>query len=680
MFLYRNMVIEESGDKKAALADLTKIDSDGRDKQYMWYRSALIQLDLGNKPAAEKLFRKLLEVNAENRDYHEGLRVSLGLPRLGGTAPSPDDAVSEDDALKLNTLYDEMRAKWKYNTYCKRFPLRYCQGDEFKQRLDTYMRRKLRKGVPSLFRDVNSLYGDAAKAKIIESLATQYYTNIKAEKRFSESDEPNSETPDVLVWVIFFLASHYEEQGEPQRALELLEEGLQHTPTAIDLYVLKARVLKHVRDFEQAYQVLNEAREMDLADRYLNTKCVRYAFRAGRDKDAERIVQLFLREQDTLDHLFDMQVMWYELSAADFYLASGNYAQALTKLYSVDKHFEDIFEDQFDFHTYCLRKITLRAYVSMMRYQDSIRGHRFFVRAADRMIRTHLELFDQPTLARNSKSDDQGLSEEDLSKMTAKERRAYKKKLKRKKKQEEAKKKAEDGKKDGAESNGKNSASSVSKEIPDGKALAESKDQLSLASKVVRQLLAFAGDRLESQIAAAEVYSRKNKQLKVLRALRLARRAAPDDPRVHFASVRFVQQISTGTGLNATVVKIASSEAKKMGLPSSEGLVKVNQDYAKKNNALPCRVAAARAAALLGSDAKSAAAVLYPGTGGLAEAKLTELTVANCADALKFVKSLESKGLSAGTISAFRAACAAQCPLTPEFRDAPAADAQSDAQ
>merc|ERR1711871_1673495 len=144
----------------------------------------------------------------------------------------------------------------------------------------------------------------------------------------------------VLVWVIFFLASHYEEQGEPQRALELLEEGLQHTPTAIDLYVLKARVLKHGRDFEQAYQVLNEAREMDLADRYLNTKCVRYAFRAGRDKDAERIVQLFLREQDTLDHLFDMQVMWYELSAADFYLASGNYAQALTKLYSVDKHFE----------------------------------------------------------------------------------------------------------------------------------------------------------------------------------------------------------------------------------------------------------------------------------------------------------------------------------------------------
>ena len=27
------------------------------------------------------------------------------------------------------------------------------------------------------------------------------------------------------------------------------------------------------------------------------------------------------------------------------------------------KHFVDIIEDQFDFHTYCMRKMTLRAYV-----------------------------------------------------------------------------------------------------------------------------------------------------------------------------------------------------------------------------------------------------------------------------------------------------------------------------
>ena len=33
-------------------------------------------------------------------------------------------------------------------------------------------------------------------------------------------------------------------------------------------------------------------------------------------------------------------------------------------------------EDQFDFHTYCVRKMTLRAYVRMLRLEDHVWGHR----------------------------------------------------------------------------------------------------------------------------------------------------------------------------------------------------------------------------------------------------------------------------------------------------------------
>ena len=42
------------------------------------------------------------------------------------------------------------------------------------------------------------------------------------------------------------------------------------------------------------------------------------------------------------------------------------------------KHFEDFEEDQFDFHTYCLRKMTLRTYLALLRMEDTIRAHRFF--------------------------------------------------------------------------------------------------------------------------------------------------------------------------------------------------------------------------------------------------------------------------------------------------------------
>ena len=36
------------------------------------------------------------------------------------------------------------------------------------------------------------------------------------------------------------------------------------------------------------------------------------------------------------------------------------------------RHFDDFLDDQFDFHSYCVRKMTLRAYVNMIRMEDHI--------------------------------------------------------------------------------------------------------------------------------------------------------------------------------------------------------------------------------------------------------------------------------------------------------------------
>ena len=37
------------------------------------------------------------------------------------------------------------------------------------------------------------------------------------------------------------------------------------------------------------------------------------------------------------------------------------------------QHFTEIIEDQFDFHTYCMRKMTLRSYVDLLRLEDVLR-------------------------------------------------------------------------------------------------------------------------------------------------------------------------------------------------------------------------------------------------------------------------------------------------------------------
>ncbi len=69
------------------------------------------------------------------------------------------------------------------------------------------------------------------------------------------------------------------------------------------------------------------------------------------------------------------------------------------------QHFTEIVEDQFDFHTYCMRKMTLRSYVELLRLEDVLRSQKFYERAAHTAINVYLRLHDRP-LAEEDKLND----------------------------------------------------------------------------------------------------------------------------------------------------------------------------------------------------------------------------------------------------------------------------------
>merc|ERR1712217_999261 len=145
-----------------------------------------------------------------------------------------------------------------------------------------------------------------------------------------------------------------------------------HTPTFVEIYACKARIYKHSGDLKESAKWFNEARSMDLADRFLNTQCVRG----------------FLRVDD-------IQCMWYESAVGRSYCRQKNFGKALKEFEQTFKHFNDIAEDQFDFHNYCLRKTTLKSYVAMLRMQERLYSHKFYRRAAKDTIRIYLDFYDQ---------------------------------------------------------------------------------------------------------------------------------------------------------------------------------------------------------------------------------------------------------------------------------------------
>lgn len=129
---------------------------------------------------------------------------------------------------------------------------------------------------------------------------------------------------------------------------------------------------------------------MDLADRYLNNKCIKYALRNEMPQEADRLIKLFLKDPND-GSPFDLQTLWYESQLIQSHnkLKQWNFAIGVGKF--ITKHFHDMSDDQIDFHTYCLRKYTLISYMNFLNYQDDIYNNKHYIRGASSLIQSFIK-------------------------------------------------------------------------------------------------------------------------------------------------------------------------------------------------------------------------------------------------------------------------------------------------
>lgn len=551
--LYRNALIAEQGDVQKALADLETQSPMIVDRLYWRERKAEYLFKLGKVQQAETEWRTLLEVNPDNHAYHAGLRTCLG-------CDSKDGSLSEEQVAKLVEAYEGLQKSYPHAAAPKRLPLDFLQGDAFKSAMDAYLRRGIRKGIPSLFSDVSPLYANAAKAQLIQSLLDSYLPQLKQHRRFAAEDAEDSESPSSLLWALFFAASHYDFLGQADKALSVADEATTHTPTLVDLYVLKARIYKHAGDMLSAYTFMDKARRLDTQDRYLNTKCVRYALRADKIEEAKQTVALFLKEGDAASTLFDLQVNWYTLGLADSYARQGQLGHALKFYLDVKKHFSTYREDEYDFHFYCLRKTTLRSYLDMIKFENGLKSHKFFVRMAVSAANVYLDMWDRrhnpvPAAAAASTAAAAGAAGE--ATVSAED----KKKQAKKQRKQQANQTA-------SEREAAEKAAAEAKTIEE---LNNTADPLAEATKLLQDLDTFAGDKLETHLLACKLYLRKQKPLLVLKHLRLAAQIDAQSPTLHAEKQRFKRLVAK-LELHPTVKQVIDAEIaedSKLGLSAS---------------------------------------------------------------------------------------------------------------
>eukprot|EP01088_Endostelium_zonatum_P001020 TRINITY_DN1129_c0_g1_i1.p1 TRINITY_DN1129_c0_g1~~TRINITY_DN1129_c0_g1_i1.p1 ORF type:complete len:858 (-),score=231.64 TRINITY_DN1129_c0_g1_i1:47-2620(-) len=422
VLVFRVIAFMKAKKWQSALEALAQNEQRILDKTQLHEFAAQAHLELKHYAEAQKSYLKLLSINPDNNTYHEGLEKSV-----------------QNDKQQLLTIYRSLNQSTGNGGGL--WELVYMSADDepdFSEKLYKYLLPKLESARPSLYlQTLPIMQSDPKKADKI----LQVISRILKE---SEDKVPTAELSSYL-----YLSNFYSVEN-PKLALEYNQKGLEHTPTYINMYISKAMILRHAGADQEASQVLDKARRLDLADRWLNTKSARYWLRSGDLEEADKVVFLFLKgekevpppaaegtdstgessvseivkgpqekEKEELakkikeeeeeeskaekqftgksDNLLnDMQANWYEWEQFKcFYYKHNSPHQALKVLKRMEKHFDDFVEDQYDFHIYCIRKVTLKSYIDMIASLDNIYSHRFYLKLATGYCVLWSHFFDQ---------------------------------------------------------------------------------------------------------------------------------------------------------------------------------------------------------------------------------------------------------------------------------------------
>jgi len=527
-------------------------------------------LKLNQNDEAEKIYRELVKRNPENNAYYAGIEKCL----------EAKGKLTDERRVELYTVY---KKKYPKSQGPRRLPLNFVEGDLFRTLVDEYLRIALKKGVPPLFTNLRSLYQNKDKARIVEELVLGYSNCLESNQKFNQADEEEQD-PTVLLWTNFYLAQHFDHFRNIKDALLYINRVLDHTPTLIEGYMVKAKIYKHAGCFEEATKWMDEGRSLDTADRYVNSKCAKYMLRCNDIKKAIELCGLFTKEGILPDDDLDsMQCMWFGIESAAAYQRKGEIGEALRKCHQIDRNFTEIVEDQFDFHTYCMRKVTLCAYIKLLQLEDVLRNHPFYFKAAKIAIECYLTLHDKPSLSLdgdNEKSKGQ-MSDKELKKLKSKQRRAQKKQ------QLEEEKKAVDTKEVKETDNKKDEG----KAKIDPKELVKCEKPLDEAIKFLTPLQLLAKERIDTHLMAFEIYYRKGKPLLMLQSIKRAFTCNPTDPRLHLCLIRFLLKVrKDAEQYNKIVNTVLDQEMSQ--IVKEQDLNICNQKYLQQNpNSFLARVA-----------------------------------------------------------------------------------------
>jgi N-alpha-acetyltransferase 15/16, NatA auxiliary subunit len=357
--MYRNRILSEiPNNQEEALDHLRMCEAVVVDRSALLIARAKFQYQLGLFGAAKEtilqIFRRGVIDNYKIHSIYmctilqfdsDILEEAMKLPGTR-TLPTLLPLTEEQKHLLLEAYKTEVYPE--FGESVSRVLMNLVEGDRFRNSVDIFIRKGLVKGVPSLCHELSTflllekdgkytLATDPVdikvhpKYKTMIELVDGYLSSLESNNKLLAADECE-EPPSTLLWTWYLRAGLHELVADFAEGIALLNKCIDHTPTAVDVYELKARLLKSAGDIRTAVEVIDAGRDLDRQDRYINNQTTKYMLEAGMEEEALNRISMFTKHEGNPEvNLYDMECSWYELGLAACYAKKGNYGRALKK-------------------------------------------------------------------------------------------------------------------------------------------------------------------------------------------------------------------------------------------------------------------------------------------------------------------------------------------------------------
>ena len=166
--------------------------------------------------------------------------------------------------------------------------------------------------------------------------------------------------------LIIFKAKYYSHINEHQNALDLIILALENNPKSSDLIMLKAHVQKKMNLAKDANETISIVQNLSMSDKFSISKTAKYMIRYGSISNAQEIIGKFIQKpnrKEKMNDLHEMQAIWYLIEMADRLFKDGNIIHSACFYRKIELIFDELLDDQLDFHGFSLRKMSFIEYI-----------------------------------------------------------------------------------------------------------------------------------------------------------------------------------------------------------------------------------------------------------------------------------------------------------------------------